>query len=49
LFNSGFDANYGLLSALPYRGDTIIYDELVHASIHDGIQKSLADFENVCA
>lgn len=43
LFNSGFDANYGLLSALPYRGDTIIYDELVHASIHDGIQKSLAD------
>lgn len=42
IFNSGFDANYGLLSALPYRGDTIIYDELVHASIHDGIQKSLA-------
>ena len=26
IFNSGFDANYGLLSTLPYKGDTIIYD-----------------------
>ena len=42
IFNSGFDANYGLLSALPYKGDTIIYDELVHASIHDGIRNSKA-------
>ena len=40
IFNSGFDANYGLLSSLPYRGDTIIYDDLVHASIHDGIRNS---------
>jgi 8-amino-7-oxononanoate synthase len=42
IFNSGFDANYGLLSTLPYKGDTIIYDELVHASIHDGINASKA-------
>ncbi len=42
LFNSGFDANYGLLSCLPYRGDTIVYDEAVHASIHDGIRGSKA-------
>lgn len=42
LFNSGFDANYGLLSSLPYRGDTILHDELVHASIHDGIKNSKA-------
>lgn len=42
MFNSGFDANYGLLSTLPYKGDTIIYDELVHASIHDGIRNSKA-------
>jgi 8-amino-7-oxononanoate synthase len=42
LFNSGFDANYGLLSTLPYKSDTIIYDELVHASIHDGIRNSKA-------
>lgn len=46
LFNSGFVANYGLLSSLPYRGDTIIYDELVHASIHDGIRNSRAESVN---
>ena len=43
IFNSGFDANYGILSTLPYRGDTIIYDELIHASIHDGIRNSKAN------
>lgn len=42
LFNSGFDANYGLLSTLPYKGDMVFYDELVHASIHDGIRASKA-------
>ncbi|MBK8657620.1 MAG: 8-amino-7-oxononanoate synthase [Bacteroidetes bacterium] len=42
LFNSGFDANYGLLSTLPYTSDTILYDELVHASIHDGVRNSKA-------
>ncbi len=42
IFNSGFDANYGLLSALPYKGDTIIYDELIHASAHDGMRNSKA-------
>lgn len=42
IFNSGFDANYGLLSTLPYRGDTIIFDELVHASLHDGLRNSKA-------
>lgn len=43
LFNSGFDANYGLLSSLPYKDDTIIYDELVHASIHDGMKAGKAN------
>ncbi|MFN8288234.1 MAG: 8-amino-7-oxononanoate synthase [Chitinophagales bacterium] len=43
IFNSGFTANYGLLSSLPYRGDTVIYDELVHASVHDGIRHGKAD------
>jgi 8-amino-7-oxononanoate synthase len=43
LFNSGYAANTGLLSCLPQRGDTIIYDELCHASIRDGIQLSKAD------
>ncbi|WP_316803546.1 8-amino-7-oxononanoate synthase [Pedobacter nototheniae] len=36
IFNSGYDANVGLLSSVPQRGDTIITDELIHASIIDG-------------
>lgn len=42
MFNSGFDANMGVLSSIPQRGDTIIYDSLCHASIRDGIRLSFA-------
>lgn len=42
LFNSGYDANLGFFSCVPQRGDIIIYDELSHASIRDGIQLSNA-------
>ncbi len=43
IFNSGYDANLGLFSALPQRGDTIITDELIHASIIDGARLSYAN------
>ncbi|MFI5152915.1 MAG: aminotransferase class I/II-fold pyridoxal phosphate-dependent enzyme [Chitinophagales bacterium] len=43
IFNSGYDANLGLLSAVPQRGDTIFYDHLSHASIRDGIRLSFAE------
>lgn len=42
LFNSGYDADVGFFSAIPQRNDIILYDELCHASIRDGIQLSLA-------
>jgi 8-amino-7-oxononanoate synthase len=42
LFNSGYTANVGLLSALPQRGDTVFYDEASHASMKDGIRLSFA-------
>ena len=42
-FNSGYTANQSVLSAIPQRGDTIIYDELVHASIKDGLRLSFAN------
>lgn len=42
LFNSGYDANVGLLSSVPQRGDVVLYDELCHASIIDGIRLSFA-------
>tara|TARA_Y100001933_G_scaffold70045_1_gene71234 strand:+ start:8264 stop:9418 length:1155 start_codon:yes stop_codon:yes gene_type:complete len=37
VFNSGYDANLGLFSSVPQRNDNVFYDELVHASIRDGI------------
>ncbi len=42
LFNSGYDANLGIFSCLPQRGDTIICDEYIHASIIDGARLSHA-------
>lgn len=42
LFNSGYDANVGFFSAVPQRGDTILYDRFIHASVHDGIRLSHA-------
>ncbi|MDO5105314.1 8-amino-7-oxononanoate synthase [Capnocytophaga sp.] len=42
LFNSGYDANIGFFSSIPNRGDIILYDNFIHASIRDGISLSLA-------
>jgi 8-amino-7-oxononanoate synthase len=42
VFPSGYAANTGLLSCLPQRGDTVLYDELIHASLRDGIRLSPA-------
>jgi 8-amino-7-oxononanoate synthase len=42
IFNSGYDANLGLLSSVPQKGDTILYDYLSHASLRDGIRLSFA-------
>lgn len=42
IFNSGYDANVGFFSSVPQRGDVILYDEFIHASIRDGIQMSHA-------
>ena len=45
LFNSGYDANVGLFSCIAQKGDTILTDELVHASIIDGVRLSYANRE----
>lgn len=38
LFNSGYVANLALISCLPQRGDLVLYDQSVHASIREGLQ-----------
>lgn len=42
-FSSGYAANSGFLAAVAQRGDTILYDEIIHASMRDGIRLSFAD------
>lgn len=42
-FNSGFEANVGLISTVARPGDVIFYDALVHASIHQGMKLSGAE------
>ena len=42
IFTSGYTANLGLISCVADRNDTIIFDELCHASIRDAIKLSNA-------
>ncbi|AWH84629.1 8-amino-7-oxononanoate synthase [Flavobacterium album] len=42
IFNSGYDANVGFFSSVPQKGDIVLYDEYIHASIRDGLRLSNA-------
>jgi len=42
IFNSGYDANVGFFSSVPQKGDVVLYDEYIHASIRDGLRLSTA-------
>ncbi|KXN84371.1 8-amino-7-oxononanoate synthase [Leucoagaricus sp. SymC.cos] len=49
LFNSGFDANVGFFSCIPQPGDVIVYDEYIHASVHDGMRASRVERSSLIA
>ena len=42
LFNSGFDANAGFFGCVPQSGDVVVWDALIHASVHEGMRVSRA-------
>jgi 8-amino-7-oxononanoate synthase len=43
-FASGYIANFAVLTTLPQRGDLLVLDQLVHASIHEGARAGRAAF-----
>ncbi|WP_439406430.1 8-amino-7-oxononanoate synthase [Bradyrhizobium sp. DASA03076] len=43
-FGSGYVANFAVLTTVPQKGDLLVLDSLVHASIHEGARAGRADF-----
>ena len=43
-FATGYIANFAMLTTLPQRGDLLVLDALVHASIHEGARAGRAEF-----
>jgi len=41
-FGSGYAANLTLFATAPQRGDVVIHDEWIHASVHDGMRRGRA-------
>jgi 8-amino-7-oxononanoate synthase len=46
-FSTGYAANSALVSTLPQRGDLIVYDTLIHASVHEGLRLTRAERRGV--
>lgn len=42
-FSTGYAANLAIISTLPQRGDLVVYDELIHASVHEGLRLTRAE------
>ncbi len=41
-FSAGYAGNVALIATLPQREDLVIYDELIHASVHEGLRLTRA-------
>ena len=46
-FGGGYVANFAIFATLPQRGDLIVHDELIHASVHEGMRRGRAEFVDV--
>src|ERR1700722_7060714 len=43
-FGGGYVAKFAIFSTLPQTGDLVVHDELIHASVHEGLRRGRADF-----
>jgi 8-amino-7-oxononanoate synthase len=41
-FGGGFMANFSIFATLPQKSDLVVYDELIHASVHQGVRAGRA-------
>jgi 8-amino-7-oxononanoate synthase len=46
-FAAGYTANVAIFSTLPQRDDIVLHDELVHASVHEGMRHGRAEYQSV--
>src|SRR5262249_29089952 len=46
-FGAGYTANLAIFSTLPQPGDVVFHDELVHASVHEGMRRGRAERQSV--
>jgi 8-amino-7-oxononanoate synthase len=46
-FGAGYTANHAIFSTLPQRCDIVLHDELVHASVHEGLRHCRAPHESI--
>jgi 8-amino-7-oxononanoate synthase len=46
-FGGGYVANFAIFSTLPQRGDLVVHDELIHASVHEGLRRGRAESASV--
>jgi 8-amino-7-oxononanoate synthase len=46
-FGAGYTANFAIFSTLPQPGDVVFHDELVHASVHEGMRRGRAERQSV--
>jgi 8-amino-7-oxononanoate synthase len=46
-FGGGYPANVAIFSTLPQRDDMVFHDELVHASVHEGMRHGRAERQSV--
>jgi 8-amino-7-oxononanoate synthase len=46
-FGGGYVANLSIFSTLPQRGDIVVHDELIHASVHEGLRRGRAESQSI--